>query len=33
MEVNDVIDFHIEKEDIIVYKFPEEGLDAAFKLE
>lgn len=33
MEVGDIIDFHIEKEDIIVYKYPEEGLETAFKLE
>jgi len=33
MEVGDIIDFHVEKEDIIVYKYPEEGLETAFKLE
>jgi ABC-type Fe3+/spermidine/putrescine transport system ATPase subunit len=33
IRVNDIVDLHVEKEDIIVYRYPEEGLEAAFKLE
>ena len=33
IEVGNIIDFHVEKEDIIVYKYPEEGLETAFRLE
>ncbi|MEM3402979.1 MAG: ABC transporter ATP-binding protein [Nitrososphaeria archaeon] len=33
LNVGDTVDFHVDEERILVFKFPEEGLESAFKLE
>ena len=33
LDVGDTVDFHVGEEDILVFKFPEGGLESAFKLE
>ncbi|MGQ9781455.1 MAG: ABC transporter ATP-binding protein [Nitrososphaeria archaeon] len=32
-QIGDIADFHVEKEDIVIYRHPEEGLESAFRLE